>query len=276
MLLDWKLVSQQIYSTLKEEIKLLEKKPKLWVILVWNNPSSLRYISQKQKWAEFIWMDFELFNFDENVSNEEIIQKIEQLNNDSNISGFILQLPLPKHLNEEEILNKIDPKKDVDWFHPINQWKIVINDKSGLFPCTPAGIMDIFSYYKIELSWKNVVVVWRSNIVWKPIANMLINAWSTVTVCNSKTKDLNYYTKNADIIIMAIWVPNFLKKENINKNTIIIDVWFSVVDGKIYWDADFENIYNNWNSITPVPGWVWVLTVASLLKNTLKAFKNNK
>ena len=132
MLLDWKIVSQKIYDELKQNINCLEKKPKLWVILVWENPSSLRYISQKQKWAEYIWMDFELIKFEENVSNQEILEKINYLNNDNSTSWFIVQLPLPKHLDEEKILNSISPQKDVDWFHPINQWKIVINDLDDL------------------------------------------------------------------------------------------------------------------------------------------------
>lgn len=274
MLLDWKIVSQKIYDELKQNINCLEKKPKLWVILVWENPSSLRYISQKQKWAEYIWMDFELIKFEENVSNQEILEKINYLNNDNSTSWFIVQLPLPKHLDEEKILNSISPQKDVDWFHPINQWKIVINDFSGLTPCTPTWIMEIFKHYEINLVWKNVVIIGRSNIVWKPIANMLINSQATVTVCNSKTKNIEFYTKNADIIITAMWVAKFLTVDKINKDAIIIDVWFSVIDWKIYWDCDFENIFSNWNTITPVPGWVWVLTVACLLKNTLKAYNN--
>lgn len=274
MLLDWKIVSQKIYDELKQNINCLEKKPKLWVILVWQNPSSLRYISQKQKWAEYIWMDFELIKFEENVSNQEILEKINYLNNDNSTSWFIVQLPLPKHLDEEKILNSISPQKDVDWFHPINQWKIVINDFSGLTPCTPTWIMEIFKHYEINLVWKNVVIIGRSNIVWKPIANMLINSQATVTVCNSKTKNIDFYTKNADIIITAMWVAKFLTVDKINNNSIIIDVWFSVIDWKIYWDCDFENIFSNWNIITPVPGWVWVLTVACLLKNTLKAYNN--
>ena len=274
MLLDWKIVSQKIYDELKQNINCLEKKPKLWVILVWENPSSLRYISQKQKWAEYIWMDFELIKFEENVSNQEILEKINYLNNDNSTSWFIVQLPLPKHLDEEKILNSISPQKDVDWFHPINQWKIVINDFSWLTPCTPTWIMEIFKHYEINLIWKNVVIIGRSNIVWKPIANMLINSQATVTICNSKTKNIEFYTKNADIIITAMWVAKFLTVDKINKDAIIIDVWFSVIDWKIYWDCDFENIFSNWNTITPVPGWVWVLTVACLLKNTLKAYNN--
>lgn len=274
MLLDWKIVAWEIYEKLKLEISKLNKKPKLSVILVWNNSSSIRYVNQKQKWAEFVWMDFDLLKFNENITENELLNTINDLNNDKNVSWFIIQLPLPKHINEKKVLNSINPKKDVDGFHPENQWKIVIWDDSWLTPCTPSWIIELLNYYKIDIVGKNIVIIWRSNIVGKPIANLLINLQATITICNSKTKNINFYTKNADIIITAMWSPKFLTLDKINDNAVIIDVWFSVIDEKIYWDADFENIIKNWNSITPVPGWVWALTVASLLKNTLKAYKN--
>lgn len=276
MLLDWKIVAQNIYDDLKIEISSLEKKPKLTVILVGENPSSIRYVNQKQKWAEYVWINFDLLKFEENISENELLKVIDKLNSDINVNWYIVQLPLPKTINEKNIINSISPEKDVDGFHPFNQWKIVIWDDSWLAPCTPTWMIELLNYYKIDIVWKNVVIIWRSNIVWKPIANLLINMQSTVTICNSKTKNIDFYTKNADIIITAMWSPKFLTIDKINKNSIIIDVWFSVIDGKIYWDADFENIINNWNSITPVPGWVWALTVACLMKNTLKAYKNQK
>lgn len=274
MLLDWKIVAQSIYDDLKTKISSLEKKPKLAVILVWENPSSIRYVNQKQKWAEYTWIDFELLKFEENIKENELLKVIDKLNNDKNINWYIVQLPLPKHINEKIIINSILPEKDVDGFHPVNQWKIVIWDDSWLAPCTPTWMIELLNYYKVDIIWKNVVIVWRSNIVWKPIANLLINIGATVTICNSKTKNIEYYTKNADIVITAMWSPKFLTTDKINQNSIIVDVWFTVIDWKIYWDADFENIIKNWNSITPVPGWVWALTVACLMKNTLKAYKN--
>lgn len=274
MILDWKQVSQKIYDDIKNEVSNLEKKPKLWAILVWNNSSSLRYINQKKKWSEYVWMDFELFHFEENISEEKLLFEVNKLNNDENISWFIVQLPLPVWINEKKIINSISPEKDVDGFNPINQWKIVIWDENWFAPCTPIWIIELCHFYNIDLVWKNIVVIWRSNIVWKPITNLLINIWATVTSCNRNTKNIEFYTKNADIVITAMWNPNFLTLDKINKNTIVIDVWFTVIDEKIYWDADFENIKNNWNMITPVPGWVWALTVAMLIKNTLKAYKN--
>lgn len=276
MILDGKIVAQAIYEDIKEEISKTSQKPKLWVILVGNNPSSLRYIKQKQKWAEYVGIDFELFSFNETVSEKELLWLVEKLNTHQNVSGYIVQLPLPKHINEKNILNSILPEKDVDGFHPENQGKIVIWDTSGLAPCTPAWMMELLKYYKIDVVWKNVVIIGRSNIVGKPIANLLINASATVTICNSKTQNIEFFTKNADIIITAMGKPNFLTVEKINPKSIILDVWFSVIDEKIYGDADFENILKNGNAITPVPGWVGALTVSCLMKNTLQAFKKRK
>lgn len=271
MILSWKEVALNIYEDIKKKVSFLSFEPKVSVILVWDNPSSIRYVKQKQKYAQYVWFDFELIKFDTNISQSELLQKINELNNDSWVSWFIVQLPLPKHINEKEIINAINPKKDIDWFHPQNQWHILIWDDIWLSPCTPSWVMHLCKYYNIDLIWKNVVIIWRSNIVWKPLANMMINAWATLTVCNSKTKNIDFFTKNADIVITALGVPKFLKKDMINKNTIVIDVWFTVVDDKIYWDADFEEILANWNDITPVPWWVWVLTVACLMNNVLKS-----
>ena len=283
MIIDWKKITENIYEQLKINISKIDwKKPKLAAILVWENSPSLRYIKQKRKWAEYVGMDFELKNFDDNVSEKELLDFIEIWNNDENISWYIIQLPLPKHINSTKILNAINPKKDVDGFHPENQGKILVGDKSGFAPCTPAGVMwilnsPIIPFYKGDkckdfLAGKEVVVIWRSNIVGKPITVMLINAWATVISCNSKTPDISKFTKTADIVICAAWQPWLLKLENINDKTIVIDVGFTVIDWKIFGDADFENINNNWNLITPVPGWVGRLTVANLLKNTYKAF----
>jgi len=210
MILDGKIVAQAIYEEIKQEISTLTQKPKLWVILVGNNPSSLRYIKQKQKWAEYVGIDFEIFSFEENIAKKDLLECVHKLNNDENISWYIVQLPLPAHINEKNIINSIAPEKDVDGFHPENQWKIVIWDTSGLAPCTPTGMMELLKYYNIDVVWKNVVIIGRSNIVGKPIANLLINASATVTICNSKTKNIEVFTKNADIIITAMWKPKFL------------------------------------------------------------------
>ena len=246
------------------------------VILVWEKSASLSYIRQKQKWADYVGIDFELIKFEENVKETELLRKIKELNNDQSVNWFIVQLPLPEHINEKKIINNINPKKDIDWFHPKNQWKVLIWDNSWFVPCTPAGIIEILKYQKINLEWKVACVIGKSNIVWKPITSLLINAWATVISCNSKTKNLRKFTTIADIIIIATWVPKMLKVDMIKVWATIIDVWFTVLDGKIYWDADTELIDIAWNNITPVPGWVWALTVCMLMKNTVKAYRMQK
>ena len=274
MIIDWKKISENIYNTLKEEVSQISwEKPTLWAILVWEDSASLRYIKQKRKWADFVWMDFELKQFELSVTQEQLLEFIAWWNQNKKMSGYIVQLPLPKHIDEQKIIHAILPEKDVDWFHPVNQWKVLIWDDTGFAPCTPFGVMWIFDELELNLSWKDVVVIWRSNIVWKPVTAMLINKWATVISCNSRTPDINKFTKTSDIVICATWVPWLLKLENINDKTIVIDVWFTVIDWKIFWDADFDDIHENGNLITPVPGWVWRLTVANLLKNTLKAYK---
>lgn len=273
MIIDGIKHSQSVYSSLQQEISTLSSTPKLTAVLVGESPASLRYIAQKRKWADFIGMDFELLQFSEDISQEELLSTIDWLNSDSSVDGYIVQLPLPKHIDTDSILDSIAPEKDVDGFHPVNQWKTVIGDANGFAPCTPAGIMEIFSLEDISLSGKVVCVLGRSNIVGKPMISLLTNAWATVIACNSRTPDIASFTKQADIVVLAIWQPEFLTQDMISDSAIIIDVWFTVVDGTIFWDADYKNIEQNGNRITPVPGWVWRMTVAMLLKNTLKSHK---
>ena len=275
MLLDWKKIAEEIYTSLKNNVIKTKNNITLWAILVWDNPASIRYIKQKKKWADYIWINFVLKRVDINITEAELISLINDFNRSSKITWFIVQLPLPKHINENNIIATIEPLKDVDGFHPINQWKLLIWDKSWFLPCTPAGIMEFFKKENIKFSWKHVVVIWRSNIVWKPITNLLINSWATVTTCNSKTPDLKRFTSFADIIIVAAWKPWLLKAWMVKHWSIIIDVGFTIIDWKIYWDADTKNIDLMWSKITPVPWWVWALTVAMLMTNVLKAWGVN-
>lgn len=276
MIINWTKIAEKFNLEMKEKIANLKEKPCLWIILIGENSSSLRYIKQKQKLSEFVWIGFKLEKLDENITQNELIEVIEKFNNDEKITWYMIQMPIPKHIDENIIINKIDPKKDVDWFHIQNQWKILVWDNTWLVPCTPAWIIQIIEEQNINLEWKIVTVIWRSNIVWKPVVNLLINLWATVINCNSKTKNVEHFTKISDIIISATgkyWVIN---KEMIKKDTLIIDVWFSVIDWKIFWDvADFEDI-NKICKITPVPGWVWPLTVSNLIKNTLKSYENKR
>lgn len=273
MIIDWKNIGQKIYDELKNEISKLKNKPTLLAVLVWNNSSSLRYIKQKQKWADYVWINFKLEKFNENITEKELLLKLKEYNNNPEINWYIVQLPLPEKINSTKIINNIHPKKDVDWFHPNNQWKVLIWDKNWFIPCTPAWIIEIIKNQEIELEWKVVCVVWRSNIVWKPIISLLINAGATVICCNSKTKNLDKFTTQSDIIIVAAWKPELLKVNMLKVGATVIDVWFTIIDDKIYWDADTKLIDLVWNKVTPVPGWIWALTVAMLMKNTLKAYK---
>ncbi|MDD3145166.1 MAG: bifunctional 5,10-methylenetetrahydrofolate dehydrogenase/5,10-methenyltetrahydrofolate cyclohydrolase [Candidatus Gracilibacteria bacterium] len=273
MIIDGKEIAKKMYDELKNEVSKFKSKPTLGAILVGNNSSSLRYIEQKKKWAEYIGINFKLEKFDEKISELELYNKIKSFNENPEISGYIVQLPLPKHINSQKIINNIHPKKDVDGFHPNNQGKVLLGDESGFVPCTPAGILEIFKHEKIDLEGKVVCVIGRSNIVGKPIISLLINAGATVLACNSKTKNLAKFTTQAEIIIVAAGSPGLLKVNMLKVGAIIIDVGFTVIDGKIHGDADTRLINLVGSRVTPVPGGVGALTVACLMKNTIKAYK---
>lgn len=274
MLIDWTQLAKNIHKALRKEISETEGIPKLVAILVWNSQESLRYIKNKKKTAEKIGIDFELKKFPLTITEEELLSEIMTLNTDNSVSGFMIQLPLPKHFHAKKIIEHIAPEKDVDGFHPINQGKIVIGDTSALLPCTPAGIMHIFSENNISLSGKIVCVIGRSNIVGKPVTNLLINAGATVISCNSKTPDLEAMTLQSDIIIAAAGVVHLVKDYMVKKDAIIIDVGFSVVDDQLFGDCDTEKLDAKGCAVTPVPGGVWPLTVAFLMKNTVLAHNN--
>jgi methylenetetrahydrofolate dehydrogenase (NADP+)/methenyltetrahydrofolate cyclohydrolase len=271
MILDGKKIAREIYKELEKKIKQLETPPTLGAVLVWENSASLRYIRQKQKFSEKIGMWFQLFHFPKDISEEALLTEIHALNQSKKISGYIVQLPLPKHIDALTIIWNIDPKKDVDGFHPENQWKVMIHDPSGFVPCTPAGVMKLFESYHISFIGKKVVILGRSNIVGKPLTILCINAGATVISCNSKTPDISVYTKDADIVICATGQAHLLKADMTSPHTVIIDVWFSIQDEIIYGDADTQGFITQWNPITPVPGGVGPLTVAMLLSNTLLA-----
>ena len=275
MILDGKKLAGEIYNELSKKIQKLEKKPTLWAVLVWDNSASLRYIWQKKKFSEKVGINFNVFKFPTSISEEELLYEIKKLNQDSDVSWYIVQLPLPKHIDALRVIRNIDPKKDVDGFHPENQWKIIIGDETGFAPCTPAWVMRIFSNYNIQLSWKKIVILGQSNIVWKPMAMMCINAGASVTSCNNLTPDISLYTLEADIIITATGVVGLITPEIVKKDAIIIDVGFSIHDGQISWDACYKELLTQWNTITPVPGWVGPMTVAMLLTNTYNAYMRN-
>ena len=285
-ILDGKLLSKQIKDELKFQVDNLiksgKKAPHLAAIIVGNDGASLTYVSSKVKSCKKIGYNSSLIKLDEKISEQKLINEINKLNQNSDVDGFIVQLPLPKHINEEKILNQINPSKDVDGFHPSNFGKMALGLETFI-PATPYGIMEIFSRYKISLEGKIVVVLGRSNIVGKPISILMSNKGNpgnaTVILTHSKTNNLINLTKQADVIISALGIPNFLKSEMIKKNCIVIDVGITRVKNplkpkgyEIVGDVDFDNVIKKSSYITPVPGGVGPMTIAMLLKNTMHAY----
>ncbi len=271
ILLDGKGLSAKIKDELKNEMDAYVQTPILAVITIGNDEASKIYVNNKKKACEYVGMSFLHFNFSENEDETKIIKKIKQLNKDKNVNGIILQLPIPSKFNKNIIINTIDPLKDVDGLTNISQGKL-INKEDSLVPCTPKGIMEIFKYYNIELEGKHVVIVGRSNLVSKPLLIECLNNNATVTICHSKTKNLSSYTKDADILVVAVGKKYLIDKSMIKKDSIIIDVGISREDNKIYGDVN-PNVYDYCSMITPVPGGVGPMTVAMLLKNTFIAYK---
>ena len=277
--IDGKAFSQVILEKIKEEHNQLKEKygkqAGLAVVIVGNNPASQVYVRNKMKACENVGFYSENIELDENISEEELLQKIDKLNKNDRINGILVQLPLPLHINELKIIDSISPEKDVDGFHVANIGKMVIGDETGFLSCTPYGIMQLLEEYKIEIAGKDAVIIGRSNIVGKPMALMLIQKGATVQVCNSRTKDLRKKLNDADIIIVAAGVPKLLKKEDVKEGAVVIDVGINRVDGKICGDVDYEEVAEKTSYITPVPGGVGPMTIASLIKNTFKSYKNS-
>ena len=277
--IDGKAFSQVILEKIREEHNQLKEKygkqAGLAVVIVGNNPASQVYVRNKMKACENVGFYSENIELDENISEEELLQEIDKLNKNDRINGILVQLPLPSHINELKIIDSISPEKDVDGFHVSNIGKMVIGDETGFLSCTPYGIMQLLEEYKIEISGKDAVIIGRSNIVGKPMALMLIQKGATVQVCNSNTKDLRKKLNKADIIIVAAGVPKLLKKEDVKEGAVVIDVGINRVDGEICGDVDYEGVAEKTSYITPVPGGVGPMTIASLIKNTFKSYKNS-
>ena len=277
--IDGKAFSQVILEKIREEHNQLKEKygkqAGLAVVIVGNNPASQVYVRNKMKACENVGFYSENIELDENISEKELLQEIDKLNKNDRINGILVQLPLPSHINELKIIDSISPEKDVDGFHVANIGKMVIGDETGFISCTPYGIMQLLEEYKIEIAGKDAVIIGRSNIVGKPMALMLIQKGATVQVCNSRTKDLRKKLNDADIIIVAAGVPKLLKKEDVKEGAVVIDVGINRVDGKICGDVDYEEVAERVSYITPVPGGVGPMTIASLIKNTFKSYKNS-
>lgn len=248
--------------------------PRLEIILVGNDGGSEYYVKNAKKLSDNLGVLCEIHRFDENKKEEEIVELIEKLNTDEKVHGIMLQLPLPKNFNEKYIISKIDYKKDVDGLTDINIGKFYSGEKSFI-PCTPKGIVELIKSTGEEIAGKNAVIIGRSNIVGKPVAQLLLNENATVTICHSKTKDLNKVCKEADILICAIGRPAFINGDYIKEGSIVIDVGTSMVEGKLAGDVVFVEAIEKAAFVTPVPGGVGAMTTTMLLKNTCEALKEN-
>lgn len=275
IILDGKKLSQKIIEDLAVEIAASEKKPSLVVMLVGEDPASQLYVGMKEKTALKVGMKSTVLRYPKDTDEKTILDKIEEINNDKNIDSLLVQLPLPKHICEQKVIQAITPEKDVDGITPFNIGRISIGVEPYAYPCTPKGILRILDEYKIDIDGKNVVVVGRSNILGKPVAQMLLNRNATVTICHSHTKNLSEITKTAEILVAAVGKAKFIKKEMINPNCIIIDAGTSKVDGKTVGDVDFENVSELTSHITPVPGGVGPMTIAVLMQNAYELSKLN-
>lgn len=275
-IIDGKAVSAAVKDEVKNEVEQLKKSgsfPCLAVVLVGNDPASKVYVGNKKKACEYCGIKSLEYLLDENTTEEELLSLINVLNNDSAVNGILVQLPLPKHINEEHIINSIVPSKDVDAFHPVNVGKIMIGNPDFL-PCTPAGVMEMLKKYNIETCGKDCVIIGRSNIVGKPMAMLMLAANATVTVCHSKTANIKEKCKNADIIIAAVGKAGFVTADMVKDGAVVIDVGINRnSEGKLCGDVDFESVSQKASYITPVPGGVGPMTIATLMKNTLAAFK---
>ena len=272
-LINGKEVSKKIREELKKEIESFPRKPSLVVIQVGNDSASEIYVKNKEKAALEIGIDFKHIKYEENVKEEEIINKIKELNDNDDIDGILVQLPLPKHLNETKIINTIDPNKDVDGLTITNMGKLM-NKMDGLVSCTPLGVIELLKAYNVEIKGKHVIIVGRSNIVGKPLIHLFLNNESTVTVCHSKTENLSEYTKQADILVVAVGKKNLITRDMVKKDAVVIDVGINREDGKIYGDVYYLDVFDKVSLITPVPGGVGPMTVTMLFKNVIKSYKN--
>lgn len=271
-ILDGKALAENIRQELKAKIAKLPTLPHLAIIMVGNNPASIIYVRNKLKAAAEIGIQTSLHEFSAEISQQEIIDLIHTLNQDSSINGIMIQLPLPKHLNESEILKTISPQKDVDGFHPYNIGLLQSNDSQAMIAATPKGIMRLLEHTNVELSGKQALVIGRSQIVGKPIAMLLLNKDCTVTIAHSKTTNLQALIKNADIVIAACGCPEFIKGSWLKENSTIIDVGINHLDGRLCGDVEFSTAVEKAAIITPVPKGVGPMTIAMLLENTFEAY----
>ena len=276
-LIDGKAISTALKSKIAEEVEVLKEKgvtPGLAVIIVGEDPASQVYVRNKELACATCGMYSEKIELPETTTEEELIALVEKLNSRPEINGILCQLPLPRHIDEKAVLNAIDPMKDVDAFHPHNVGRIMIGDFDFL-PCTPAGIMEMLRYEQVEIEGKNCVVIGRSNIVGKPMAMLMLHKNATVTICHSKTQNLKEICRGADILIAAVGRADFVTAEMVKEGAVVIDVGMNRKDGKLCGDVAFDEVKDKTSAITPVPGGVGPMTIATLMQNTLTAAKRH-
>ena len=276
MIIDGKKEAKLLREEIKKEILKIKKSknkvPGLTVILIGNYTPSQIYVKNKEKNSKEVGMNSDVIKYSDDVTENEILEKIKELNNDQNVSGILVQLPLPKQINKEKIINAIHPSKDVDGFNPVNVGNLSSGYK-GLVPCTPMGCLMLIKKVEKNLSGKHAVIIGRSNLNGKPMAQLLLKENCTVTIVHSKTKDLQQECLKADILVAAVGVPNLVKKDWVKKDAIVIDVGINKLNDKIVGDVEFDQVKDIAKAITPVPGGVGPMTIACLLKNTLECFK---
>jgi len=278
MLIDGKAVALKEKEMIKQEIiEIVEsgkRAPKLVVIIVGDDPASHIYVNSKEKTCKELGMDSEVYRLESTCQEKIVLNTIEKLNKDDTVDGILVQLPLPKHIDEKKVITSISPLKDVDGFHPENVAKLCLN-QDGFRPCTPEGIMVLLESIDCQLEGKQVVVIGRSDIVGKPVSLLCLHKNATVTIAHSKTKDLKATTKQADVLIVAVGIANFIDDSYVKEGVVVIDVGINRLENKkICGDVNFNKVKDKASYITPVPGGVGPLTIAMLLKNTLKAYKN--
>lgn len=275
-ILDGKQIAKDYRQGLQDQVEALKEKgftPKLSVILVGNDGASQSYVRSKKKAAEKIGMISEIVHLEETATEEEVLNELNRLNNDDSVSGILVQVPLPKQVSEQKILEAINPDKDVDGFHPINIGKLYI-DEQTFVPCTPLGIMEILKHADIDLEGKNAVVIGRSHIVGQPVSKLLLQKNASVTILHSRSKDMASYLKDADVIVSAVGKPGLVTKDVVKEGTVIIDVGNTPDEnGKLKGDVDYDAVKEIAGAITPVPGGVGPLTITMVLNNTLLAEK---
>ena len=275
-LLKGKEIKLKILNELKEELSKVKESIKLVVIQVGNDEASNVYAKQKEKMANDLGYDFVHLKLNKSITEESLIKMIKSMNIDKEVTGIMVQMPLPKHLNPKKIQNAILPSKDVDGLTDYNAGLLMHSNKNAIVPCTANAVIDIIDYYGIEVEGKNVVIVGRSDLVGKPLAMLMINRNATVTLCHSKTINLREYTSRADILVVAVGKAGLIKGDDIKEGAIVIDVGINSVNDKLVGDVDYESVKDKVSYITPVPGGVGQLTVANLAKNTYKSYKLKK